>query len=326
MKARTDHPSKDPDVMASPSPSPTSKILAPQAYSYRAFGLTIASTVACPELLPQPGVPDVVIQYGTVPDSLVDADIREKCYEMNAEAFLLKIQAIARYLVLGGKEIMIEPEPGVSEHEVRPFLLGSALGAIFHQRGLLALHGCALEVHERAMVFIGDRGIGKSSLAGALNKRGYRVITDDISVLAFSREGTPMVQPSCINLKLRSDALGKMGKNPRSYQQVSSEVEKYFIPLEEGFCTHPRAVHQIYELAAHDSQDFQIAPLKGTDKLAALIAHTYRLDFLSGSLRRKRYFELCGKAARQISVNRLTRPRWPFLLDDLADLLEKEWG
>jgi hypothetical protein len=116
-----------------------------------------------------------------------------------------------------------------------------------------------------------------------------------------------------------------MGKDPAAYPRVMSELAKHRFPLGEGFCALPRPVQRVYELATHDSQDFKISPLQGTAKLTVLITQTYRLDFLEGPLKRKRYFEQCGRAARQIPVCRLYRPRWPFLLDELVALLEKEW-
>jgi hypothetical protein len=298
----------------------------PQTHSYQAFGLIIASSVPLSELSPQSGEPDVSIHYGAVPDALETVHQREVSYELNAEAFLLKVPAIAKYLVLGGKEIVVDPAPGVPDHEIRLFLLGSAFGALFHQRGLLPLHGCALEVNDGAVIFMGASGSGKSSLAGALNQRGYRVINDDVSVLDFSPEGKPVVYPSCRHLKLCPHALREMGMSPGAYSQVLSELEKYYVPLEEGFCAQPRPLQRVYELSTHDSQDFQITPLQGTEKLTTLISHTYRLAYLEGPTRRKQYFEQCGQVARQLSVSRLIRPPWPFRLKELVNFMEKEWS
>jgi hypothetical protein len=283
--------------------------------------------VACPELLAQSGgEPEVTIHYGTVPDVLESVLKRESSFELNEEEFLLKISGLAKYLVLGGREIIVEPAPGIPREDVRLFLLGSAFGALFYQRGLLPLHGCAIEVNQGAAVFLGVPGSGKSTLAGALHQQGYRVLTDDVSVLSFSPEGWPMVQPSCTHLKLSPEALKSMGKNPAAYSRVLSELEKYSLPLGEGFCDQPRPVKRIYELASHDLQEFNIVPLRGTDKLTVLITHTYRLDFLEGPLKRKCYFEQCGRLARQVPISRLIRPPFPFPREDLVNFLKKEWG
>jgi hypothetical protein len=144
--------------------------------------------------------------------------------------------------------------------------------------------------------------------------------------LAFSPAGRPVVHPSCRHLKLGPEVLRTMGQDPKTYTQVLPDLEKYCVPLEGGFCAHPRPVERIYELATHDSRDVRINPLQGTDKLTALIAHTYRLDFLEGLPQKKRYFEQCGRAARQVSISRVVRPRWPFRLNELVEVLEKDWA
>ncbi|MEG8053162.1 hypothetical protein QP185_07710 [Sphingomonas aerolata] len=54
-----------------------------------------------------------------------------------------------------------------------PYLLGTALGALLHQRALLPLH-CNAIVHDgKAFLFCGDSGAGKSTLAAVFEARGY---------------------------------------------------------------------------------------------------------------------------------------------------------
>ena len=51
--------------------------------------------------------------------------------------------------------------PDVLEGDVRAYLLGTAIGALLHQRGLLPLHASAVEVNGRAVAFIAPAGHGK---------------------------------------------------------------------------------------------------------------------------------------------------------------------
>jgi hypothetical protein len=297
-----------------------------ETFHYQAFGLNIASTIACPELLPRSGEPDVFIRHGTVPEDLDPVLQRGVCYQVNSEAFLLKRQSIAKYFVVGGKEIIVEPAPGANDNEVRLFLLGSAFAALLHQRSLLPLHGCAIEVKDGAVIFVGVSASGKSTLAGALQQRGYRVMADDVCVLGFSPEGVPVVNPSCTRIKLWADVLKELGENPEGLLRVNPRLEKYAFPLRGKYCSRPQPVLQVFELTSHNFQDFKITPLQGMDKLAVLLKHTYRVGFLSGLARKKLHFEQCGRAARNFSVSRITRPRWPFLLSELVDLVEQEWA
>jgi len=295
-------------------------------YYYQAFGLTIASALRCPELLPGEGPAEVTIRYGAVPDALEDIQQQGDCYQVNAEAFFLKLNAIAKYLVTAGEQIIIEPAPGVQDGEVRLFLLGSAFAALLQQRGLLVLHGCAVEVKDGAAVIVGPSGGGKSTLAAALHQRGYWIMADDVSVISFSAAGIPLIISAYPQLKLWADAMKLVGKTPGDLPRVRAEMEKYALPLGEGFARHPAPLQRVYELTVSNSPAFGLTSLQGIDKLAVLIDHTYRLQFLSGASGKKRHFEQCGRVARHCQVSRLVRPLEPFLLEELVALLEKDWA
>ncbi len=295
-------------------------------YYYQAFGLTIESVLPCPELLSAEGAADVTIRYGAVPDDLEAAEQQEVWYQVNSGAFLLKLDAIAKYLVTAGEQIIIERVPGAQDNEVRLFLLGSAFAALLQQRGLLSLHGCAVEVNGGAAVFVGPSGCGKSTLAGALRQRGYRIMADDVCVISFSPTGAPLVLAAYPQLKLWADALKIMGKKPEDLPRVTAGLEKYGLPLGEGFSNNSSPLKRVYELAVSNSQDLELTNLQGLDKLAVLLRHTYRLEFLAGTLGKKRHFEQCGQAARHCQVSRLVRPSNPFRLEELADLVEKDWA
>jgi hypothetical protein len=299
---------------------------------YQAFGLTIASDLPCPELLPGTGAAQVSIRFGMVPDNLesVHEDLKsvqkQKSYfQVNIEEFLLKLEGVAKYLVLKGKEIIIERAPGVPDNEVRLFLLGSAMAALLHQRGLLALHGCGVEVKGGAAVFLGPSGIGKSTLAGIFRQRGYRILADDVCVISFQAAEAPVVYPAYPQLKLWSDALTLMGKAQAGLPLIKAGMEKYGMPLAAEFSQQPRPLKWVYELTTANSPELELTPLAGVDKITVLINHTYRPQFLAGVSERKRHFDQCGRAARQCQVSRLTRPGiCPPA--DLADLIEAAWA
>ncbi len=295
-------------------------------YYYQAFGLTIESPLVCPELLPAEGTADVTIRYGAVPDGLEAIQQQGVCYQANSEAFLLKLKAVAKYLVTAGEQIIIERVPGVQDEEVRLFLLGSAFAALLQQRGFLPLHGCAVEVNGGSAVFLGPSGSGKSALAGALRQRGYRVMADDVCVISFSPAGAPLALPAYPQLKLWADTLKILGKKPEDLARVKAGLEKYGLRLGEGFANNSSPLKRVYELAVSNSQDLGLTTLQGIDKLAVLMRHTYRLQFLAGTLGKKRHFEQCGQAVRHCQVSRLVRPRYPFRLEELADLVEKDWA
>ena len=151
------------------------------AVTYKAFGLTVSSSMPCPELLPGAGEPDVTVTYGDVPRDLAGAKGRGVCYQAAPGELLLRVDGVAQFLVRGGSEIIIDRHPAASDDDVRLFLLGSAFGALLHQRGILALHGSTVKVGDGCVVFLGRSGMGKSTLATILARRGYPCLGDDVA-------------------------------------------------------------------------------------------------------------------------------------------------
>lgn len=67
-----------------------------------------------------------------------------------------------------------------------------------HWRGLLAMHGGAFTLGERAWMVLAAKGGGKSSTLAALHAAGHEILTDDLVIL---REGQILAGPRCIDLK-----------------------------------------------------------------------------------------------------------------------------
>ncbi len=189
--------------------------------NYMAYGLRIASELDCPELTPDVSeTPDVVIRYGAVPENLPDATAKGVRYQVSPDQFLLKVDHVANYLVSGGREISIERAPESDDDSIRLFLLGSALGALLHQRELLPLHGSAIKVNDGVCVFVGLSGNGKSTVAAAFRQRGYQVLADDVCVVSIREDGLPLVIPGYPQLKLWADTLKKLEQSTKELRQV----------------------------------------------------------------------------------------------------------
>jgi hypothetical protein len=82
----------------------------------------------------------------------------------------------------------------------------------------------------------------------------------------------------------------------------------------------------VYVIVTTNTQDFALQPLQGTDRFQAIANNTYRLRFLEGLGLKVSHFGQVMATAKHLRVCRVTRPRYPFLLDELADLLEKDFA
>ena len=199
---------------------------------YTAFGLSIASQIGLPELAEgeTTGAADVEICFGAVEAVLDGGREVEPGVTATADALVLDY-APARYLIRGGRQIVIAPKAGSSDRDIRSYLLGSAIGAICHQRGLLPLHANAVEVDGRAIAFAGPSGAGKSTLAAYFRNSGRRLLCDDVCVISFNSAGQPLAWPGIPRIKLWSDALAAFGRDVGDLERVYDGEDKFSLPF-----------------------------------------------------------------------------------------------
>lgn len=195
-------------------------------YTYSAFGLVISSPLQCPELTCAVGPAHVKIEFRKIAagfDSPKTASVR---FKANPQQLLLEVDGVARFLIQNGSEIVIDRIEGASDECVRLFLLGSAFGALLHQRGTLVLHGSAIAVGQECVMFIGYSGAGKSTLAAALRSRGHGCLSDDLCAIELNENGVPHVLPAYPQAKLWLDSLDQLNVDYESLRRVRPKIEK----------------------------------------------------------------------------------------------------
>ena len=299
-------------------------------YHYFAHGLYITSDLCCPELAPvEPNghTPDVIIRLGATPTALENPTKQSFLYQAKPNHFLLNLNQIARFWVQDGKQITIEPAAESHEDTIRLFLLGSVLGALLHQRGQVILHGSAVETERGAVVFTGPSGVGKSTLAAALQQRGYRVLADDVCSIVYDetvREA--QVHPGLAHLKLWADAAQQLDLSAVATRRVRPELEKYALPLSNPFAQTPVRLYAVYSLSDSNLGEWRIEAVAQLQKMEMLVANTYRQRFLVGLGMRQQHFQQITRIASQVRVYRVTRPAIGFCVAELCERLIAEWG
>ena len=290
----------------------TAAAMAGSSFDYSVFGLHVRSELQLPELLEAKAsdAPQVTVRTGPVaagPPGLNPVD----------GGLLLAVPEVGRYLISDGSEIVVEAEPGVPAANVRLFLLGSAMGALLHQRGLLPLHANAVEVEGRAFAFMGESGAGKSTLAAWFHDRGFRIVADDVCVVGFDDGGRAQVRPGISRLRLWREALDATGRDVAAYQRSffgDDAPDKYDVPL-AGRCATDAAMPLAAVYLLERSETLSIEPLAGVAAAEAIFANTYRGSFVPMAGSSQDHWSACVQLVRSTPIFRAGR-RWG--LDDLA--------
>lgn len=277
------------------------------SHDYRVFGLTVRSELELPELSggERSDAPDVCINLGKA-GGAVDA---APGIHADGDALVLIVTDIARFRIAGGSSIVVEPVPGVPERNVRLFLLGSAFGALLHQRGLLPLHANAVEINGKAVAFMGHSGAGKSTLAAWFHDHGFRVLADDVCVVSLDDEGRAMARTGLPRLRLWAEALDASGRASADYSRSyigNAPQDKFDVPVEPYAWTRDELeLGPLYVLEA--GPDVSIEPVRGVDAVQLLFANTYRGKYVALTGTARLHYDACVRLARRCPLFRARR-------------------
>jgi len=295
-------------------------------FSHIAFGLRIDSALELPQLLSaQADTPTAVtIEYGPVPEHLPDPLASGVRFDSSPGKLLLRVDGVARYLITDGNRIVIERDPAAQDIDIRVFLLGSAFGALLHQRQDFVLHGSAIEWEGEAVVFMGNSGVGKSTTSTAFRKRGHAVLTDDLCVVRAGPDGRMLAYPGFPQSKLWLDSLEKLGFSPDSLTRIREKIEKRALPLGDEFSPNPLPIKKLYLLRSHNKEEFVLKPSEGPQKFNLLKNNTYRFGYLAGIEGKTGHFQQAMQLAQQTPLAIAIRPRQGFQLDEFVAALEAD--
>lgn len=287
-------------------------------FTYHAWGLIIASDFALPELIECKEKPDIAIRLGEVPETLDNAIISAVLFQYAPKKLLFKLDGIARYLIIAGREIVIEPVAVADKSDIRVFLLSTVFGALLQMRQTLVFQGTALMHNGKGIILNGISSAGKSTVAAALCRKGYQLLTDEICAVAFSKEGYPMIIPGFPLLKLWSDAVEELGIPTTSLQRVRNNIEKFY--LKENFSLSPVPLKSIYQLNRSNIEKVKFSELKPTNKLSLLHCNLFRYNFLSDRNDKSHLKQLTASSAKHFQID---RPMTGFMLNDIITQIEE---
>ena len=201
-------------------------------YNYRFADFVIHSEIPLPDLWPATCVDNhadsVMVRRGKVIEPADNASTRPGvCYQCAGYEFVLRTP-VAAFLIRQGREVIVEPEPGKPEQDMRPFLSGPVMAILCYQRGIFVMHGCALQYQGKTIVLCGQSGCGKSTLSYGLVEKGWQLIADEIAPLRKAGEHLlPLLGKRNIYLWENAAEYFQLPLNDLS--TVRSELRKYVV-------------------------------------------------------------------------------------------------
>ena len=266
------------------------------------------------------GEPDVTVRFGVVPEDLDSSTYMSNFLVSTGDSLLMKINGVAKYLITGGTEIVVEPEKDADLDDVVTFIYGSALGTILHQRGIIPLHGSAIATEKGAVIFVGAQGVGKSTLVAGLSKRGWSVMADDVCAVVREREDYVLC-PGFTRSKLTEDSYRKVFGETLPSQHDLPILKKYLSPAFKSEKCSP--VRAIYHLIA-DNEGISSSLVKGAQRMQILLENTYRPSVQKLYMNASDVFAKYAELSKKIPIYQISRSTTFDDFDDFLTFVEKE--
>lgn len=259
---------------------------------------------------------DVGIKTASIPPVLKGATARGILWQAAPGRFLLDVPEVSQYLVEDGRLVTIEPAPQAGKDKVNRFFQMTPLAALLFQRRITAFHAAAAGP-QGAVLLAGDSCAGKSTLLMELLKRGWKMLSDDLSVVALNGNGTASALPTFPDVVLWRDTLDKFNiENTGKYRQT--------VCMEEQFTNIPQRLKAIYWLLVHNKNEIEISSTEGVDRFSALSKLLYNTRVADALLDRTSYMQSAAAITRNVSIRTLLRTKGRWSIEELADVVEQK--
>ena len=183
------------------------------------FGGTLASEVPFPELDAATGPATWSFRTDDQPparacellgEEALPGAVRVRLLRADDDHLAIEYDDTGRFDILdGGREIVWRRRADVPLEAVRTDLISRVMAAALHAAGRLCLHGSAVEIDGRAVLFLAPKLHGKSTLAVALAQAGARLLSDD--TVPVEAGEVPTAWPGVHSVRLWDDSARRLG-------------------------------------------------------------------------------------------------------------------
>jgi len=257
---------------------PTDLVAADQPrYWYRCAGLTLVSAINLDGLTESapPGRPDIVVEWAG--EAVVDAFAAETVHVFSlgeegapwmevrraADGYLARWPDQLDVVIPTDGSRLLVCQRGEVADSIARLVLCQALSFALTAHGRETMHASAVEIDGRAVIFAGDSGRGKSTMATALCGMGARLLSDDMLSIRLDASGAPLVDPTSartwlaseLATQLAGDGAGVPMDRAHKVSVTGLETARDAVPLAAVYLLRYRAGEPVLSepLAARDA-------------------------------------------------------------------------
>ncbi len=223
-------------------------------------------------------------------------------FHRNDSAYLLRFPDLADFQVSGdGVRVLVWPVPGVSPQTVEHLHLNQVLPLALSRQGKLVLHGSAVDVDGNGVAFVGESGMGKSTLAASFATNGGRFLTDDGVQIEWVN-GNCQIIPSHPSIRLWEDSQNALTDAATVVAPALEFTTKarLLAGANIAFCEGALPLRRVYFLGVGDAASVEIEMMKPAEALIQMLKHSFFLDMDEREMLAQHFDELSRLAALPI--------------------------
>lgn len=292
-------------------------------FFYSLHGLNIKTTLPLPLLESDEAIPDLIIRFAELDhdfEKIRECKITNNITLLISENFsVITWKEIKICTIKHNYEIVINPLTGLNDSFLMKIILGSAIPLILQKKGNLVLHANAIKIKNKAALFIGPQGVGKSTISSILVKKGYSPISDDIVNIKVNEKQIPKTFTGISTIKIRQDVIKNLDIYFKSLKKDESNYYSGNIPSQDSV-----PIKIIYSVKKN-TEDIAIEHISYQKSVMELVKSTLWAATIFNRAELSQNLDQCTNMAKNVPVKILKTKHSFSDIPKLVEIIEDDF-
>lgn len=168
------------------------------------------------------------------------------------------------------KTLALYPARKIAAEFIQSVILNQGIPFALSTMGEILVHASAIKTAKGAVVFMGRKGQGKSTMAAQAARAGLQVLADDLIRIDFKKG--PMVYPSFPEIRL-------FPEDAKAHAPIARGTKESYLKrrldIRDHYCGQPQRLHKILHLKKAtrkgESVPYRVSPIKSAARFRWLM-------------------------------------------------------